>query len=117
MTPKNLLLGAGLLSVCILGGVTWMAYSRHQDTVDRIAEEAAGLYGSNPVVVDRIGPGASLTLGTFEAANTEAKLVLLATGSKAHGEVRVRVLQTENGYEFVQPVLHIDGEEPILLPE
>jgi hypothetical protein len=124
MTAKRWLLASLVASVAILAGVAGMAYTRYQDTVDRIAEQAATRFGQNPVVQDRLGTDAQLTLGSCEFADTEALLVLRATGSKGTGEVHVRVLPSESAsdaselrYEFLEPTLHMEGEQPILLPE
>jgi len=124
MTSKRWLLASLVASVAILAGVAGMAYTRYQDTVDRITRQAATRFGRNPIVQDRIGSDAKLTLRSCEFTDAEALLVLLAAGSKGNGEVRVRVLRSESGsaskeltYEFLEPTLHIDGEQPILLPE
>jgi hypothetical protein len=124
MTPKRWLLASLVASVAILAGVAAMAYTRYQETVDGIASEAAERYRGNPIVQDRIGADATLSLESCEFTDTEALLVLHAHGSKGMGEVHVRVLPSESGpdsatptYEFLEPTLHIGDEQPILLPE
>lgn len=124
MTAKRWLLASLVASVAILAGVAAMAYTRYQDTVNGIADHAASIYRDNPLVQDRLGTDATLTLESCEFTDMEALLVLYAHGSKGEGQVRVRVLPSESGadsktptYEFLEPTLHMEGEQPIRLPQ